>query len=237
MHRPAPPPPRFAGFSRESLELLRQLQANNNRPWFQAHRQLVADLLLRPAEGLVLELGPRLRDRISPGLRAEPRVDGSILRLQHDARFHRGAPYRTHIELWFWEGPGASHQHPGLFVRLAAEELVLGAGITLFPPGLLLRYRALVDEPASGRELAGILSRLTASGMRVTGACLRRVPAPYPRDHERAALMRQIGLKVERSERLPEPVPESVLGPVLPDLLVSGLVRLRPFHAWLRRLE
>jgi len=228
---------RFAGFSRECLELLRQLAANNDQAWFDAHRQLFRDLLVEPAVDLVLEIGPLLRGRVSHGLRAEPRVGGSILRMRHDARFHRERPFRTHLELWFWEGRGPSHQHPGFFVRLASERLVLGAGITLFPPEMLRRYREQVDLPGPGRALAGLLHRLEGSGLGLTGATLRRTPRPYPSDHERAALLMRVGLRVERAEALPGPMPDAVLGPVLPRLLVGGFVRLKPLHEWLRRLE
>ena len=172
-----------------------------------------------------------------PGLRAEPRVGGSILRMERDARFRREDPFRTHLELWFWEGLGPSHQHPGFFVRVAAEELVLGAGITLFPPEMLHRYREQVDLPESGRELVGLLHRLETSGMRLGGESLRRTPRPFASDHERASLLKRVGLKVERVEPLPAAMPEAVLGPVLPELLVSGFARLKPLHKWLRRLE
>jgi uncharacterized protein (TIGR02453 family) len=228
---------RFTGFSRESLELLRQLEANNTRAWYAAHRQLFQELLVEPAMELVVEVAPLLRARISPGMRAEPRVGGSILRMQHDARYMKDRPFRTHLELWFWEGRGPSHQHPGFFARVAAEQLVLGAGMTLFPPDLLLRYRELVDRPETGRELVGILNRLATAGLQVGGACLHRTPRPFPADHERATLLRRLGLRVERIETLPETMPEAVLGPVLPELLVSGFARLKPFHRWLRRLE
>jgi uncharacterized protein (TIGR02453 family) len=228
---------RFGGFTRESLELLRQLEANNTRAWFAAHRPLFRELLVEPALDLVVAMGPLLRRHVAPGLRAEPRVGGSILRLQHDARYAREAPFRTHLELWFWEGRGPSHEHPGFFVKVAPEHLVLGAGITLFTPGLLLRYRERVDEPASGRELVGLLHRLESAGLRVTGESLRRVPRALPADHERAALLRRLGLKVERAEALPSAIPEAVLGPVLPELLISGFVRIKPLHDWLRRLE
>jgi uncharacterized protein (TIGR02453 family) len=229
-------PGRFGGFSRESLELLRQLEAHNTRAWFAGHRELVRELLVEPALDLVVDVGPLLRDRLSPRLRAEPRVGGSILRMQHDARYLRDKPFRTHLELWFWEGRGPSHQHPGFFVRLGADQLVLGAGITLFPPDVLLRYRAEVDKPAPGRELAGIVHRLEAAGMELTGQSLQRTPRPFPADHERAALLRRLGLRVERTEPLHDPMPEAVLGPLLPELLVSGFVRLQPLHGWLRRL-
>lgn len=230
-------PRRFAGFSRECLELLRQLEANNSPAWFEARRQLFRDLLVEPAVELVIEIGPLLRRRVSAGLRAEPRVGGSILRMRHDARYSRDRPFRTHLELWFWEGSGPSHQHPGFFVRLGADELVLGAGITLFPPDLLLRYRELVDQPGSGRELVALLRRLEAGGGGLAGHRLRRVPRPFSTEHERATLLRQLGLRFERIEPLPGAMPEAVLGPVLPELLVSAFARLDPLRRWLLRLE
>ena len=230
-------PRRFAGFSRECLELLRQLQANNNTAWFVPRRQLFRDLLVEPAVDLVNEIGPLLRAHLSSGLRAEPRVGGSILRMRHDARFQRDKPFRTHLELWFWEGRGASHQHPGFFIRLGADELVLGAGITLFPPDVLLRFREQVDLPGPGRELVAILRRLEASGGRVESQRLRRVPRAFPPDHERAELLRLLGLRVERIEPLPGAMPEAVLGPILPELLVSAFSRLDSLRRWLLRLE
>jgi uncharacterized protein (TIGR02453 family) len=230
-------PRRFGGFSRECLELLRQLEANNSQAWFDGHRRLFRDLLVEPAVDLVIEIGPLLRSRVSDGMRAEPRVGGSILRMRHDARFMRARPFRTHLELWFWEGRGPSHQHPGFFVRLSADELVLGAGITLFPPDLLLRFREEVDHPAPGRELVSVLRRLEAAGGHVEGQRLRRVPAQFPADHERATLLRHLGLRVERVQPLPGAMPEAVLGPVLPELLVSGFVRLDPLRRWLLRLQ
>jgi len=228
---------RFGGFTRESLELLRQFEENNSRAWFAAHRRLVREMLVQPALDLVVDLGPFLRREVSPGLRAEPRVGGSILRLQHDARFHREAPLRTHLELWFWEGLGPSHQHPGFFVRLASDRMVLGAGITMFPPDMLARFREHVDLPSTGRELVRVLNGLEDAGMRLTGSSLRRTPKPFTADHERAALLRRVGLRAERTLALSETMPEAVLGPVLPRLLLGGFVRLKPLHEWLRRLE
>jgi uncharacterized protein (TIGR02453 family) len=237
MHAVATDRDRFGGFTREGLELLRQLDANNSRAWFEAHRQLFRELLVGPALDLVVQIGPLLRQRVAPGLRAEPRVGGSILRMHYDARFQRGRPFRAHLELWFWEGRGPSHAHPGFFVRVAHDRLVLGAGISLFTPDLLLEYRDRVDAPGPGRELAGILHRLGRDGYEVAGDCLRRTPRRYPADHERAALLRRLGLRAERAERLPPAMPEAILGPVLPELLVSGFARLKPLHRWLRKLE
>jgi uncharacterized protein (TIGR02453 family) len=224
---------RFTGFPRPAFELLRQLAEHNNRAWFATNRPALEAALVRPALALVTELGPLLRRRVSPGLRVEPRVGGSILRLQHDARYTRDGPFRTHLELWFWEGQGAGRDHPGYFLRLTPDHLVVGAGITMFPADRLLRYRTAVDELRSGRELAAILHRLQRAGWSLEGGRLRRVPRPYPPEHERGHLLRLVGLRVERAE----PLPDAVFGPQLPRLLVMEFVRLMPLHRWLGDLR
>src|SRR5437764_398782 len=112
----------FTGFPREAYEFLGQLARNNRRDWFAARRGAYRALLVQPAVALVAELGPRLRKRVSPELRAEPRVGGSILRQHHDARFAPGdQPFRPYLEVWFWEGSGGARFHPGLFLRIAPE--------------------------------------------------------------------------------------------------------------------
>jgi hypothetical protein len=115
--------------------------------------------------------------------------------------------------------------------------LALGAGITLFPPDVLAVAEQHVDRPGPGRELAAILHRLESAGTHVGGQSLRRTPSSFPADHERAPLLRQLGLRVERLEAVPIEMPEAVVGPVLPELLVSGFQRLEPVRRWLMRLE
>jgi len=224
---------RFGGFPRQAFELLRQLGEHNNRAWYAAHRPALEAMLVRPALALVVDLGPLLRQRVSSTMRSEPRVGGSILRLQHDARHVRAAPFRTHLELWFWEGDGTSREHPGCFVRLAPDRLVVGAGITVFPTHLLAPYRVAVDRVASGTKLSAILHRLESAGWSVEGRRLRRVPGPYPADHERRDLLRLMGLRVER----PEPLPDAVFDAALPEMLAAGFARLRPLHRWLAELR
>ena len=220
---------RFNGFSPRALELLRELALNNNHSWFAAHRPELEQLLVRPSLALIEDLGPLLRSRLSAGIRAEPHVGGSLLRLRKDARFVRESPFRTHLELWFWEGRGRSSQHPGCFLRMTPDRLVLGGGITTFPTDMLARYRSAVDQPASGRELTALLHRLARRGWIAESPSRHRVPRPYGTDHARSDLLRRTGLKVER----PEPLPEAAFDAELPALVASGLAQLKPLHLWL----
>src|ERR687885_910468 len=77
----------FAGFPSEGLALLAGLAENNTREYFDAHRDVYESALLAPAKAFVVALGEELHARVSPGLRAEPRVNGSILRINRDTRF------------------------------------------------------------------------------------------------------------------------------------------------------
>ena len=222
----------FGGFPAAALRFLAELAAHNRRDWFARHRAEYESLLLQPARALVLELEPRLK-RLSPGLRAEPRVGGSILRLHNDARFARDALFKDHLELWFWEGEGSSAAHPGFFVTLSPSSFAVGAGLRRLPPERLPGYRRAVDDPRSGVGLARSLARLERGGWRVEGRQLRRVPAPYGRDHPRAALLRRTGLWAEsRSEP-----PEELFALELPRLLERRFRALLPLHRWLLGLS
>ena len=52
----------FAGFSPTGLAFLANLAQNNNRDWFQAHRDVHQTALLEPALAFVVTLGERLRE-------------------------------------------------------------------------------------------------------------------------------------------------------------------------------
>jgi uncharacterized protein (TIGR02453 family) len=91
----------FAGFPPEGLAFLEGLGRDNTKAYFDAHRATYESALLEPAKAFVVALGEELRARVSPGIRAEPRVNGSILRINRDTRFSADkTPYKDHLDLW-----------------------------------------------------------------------------------------------------------------------------------------
>lgn len=42
-------------------------------------------------------------------------------------------PYKTHLDLWFWQGSGPSRACPGYWFQLTSSELLLGAGMRCAP--------------------------------------------------------------------------------------------------------
>lgn len=174
----------FAGFPASVLEFLRGIAANNSRPWYEAHRSTFESAWLDPARDFVVEVADALRPDV-PEIGAEPKVNGSIIRLQRDTRFsHDKRPYKDHLDLWWWVGGATERRAPGFFVRLIAEHLYLGGGSHGFEDALLLRYRRAIGDGEEGERLAGLLAELRREGgWQIAEPVLKRVPAPYAVDH------------------------------------------------------
>jgi uncharacterized protein (TIGR02453 family) len=221
----------FAGFPRDGLEFLAGLAEDNTRAYFDARRDVYESALLQPAKAFVTALGDELHARVAPGLRAEPRVNGSILRINRDTRFSADKrPYKEHLDFWFWEGEGPSRERPGLFMRLRPTTVGLGAGMHHFEPTALAAYRAAVADERSGRALEEALA--AATGLRGTslgGETYKRVPRGFAADHPRAALLRHGGLYAAGEWKLPRRVSDRAFV----TWTAERLERLAPVERWL----
>jgi len=220
----------FAGFRPELLDFLDRLAANNERTWFQAHRATYEEYFLEPARQLVIALG-QLLPRLGPDIHAEPKVHGSILAIARDTRFSVDkTPYKTHLDLWFWQGEaaGLNRERPGYFLRLSAHGLMLGAGLHAFSAsGMLDRYQQAVVDDERGLQLKLAADRV---GMdRVRGRTYKRVPHGLPADHPRADWLRHSGLYAEISQ----PLPPELYTPALPELCLEQFAHLAPLQQWL----
>jgi hypothetical protein len=74
----------FAGLPRGTQAFLRDLEARNDRGWFEANRARYETDWLAPARALTAALATPCAV-LEPPLRAEPKINGSIRRLQRDA--------------------------------------------------------------------------------------------------------------------------------------------------------
>lgn len=91
----------FNGFSPESPGFLERLAANNNKAWFEEHRDDFEQSLMEPLKNLVSDLtGAMLA--IDPELVVIPAVDKTISRIYRDTRFSRNkSPYKTCLWITF----------------------------------------------------------------------------------------------------------------------------------------
>jgi uncharacterized protein (TIGR02453 family) len=222
----------FEGIPRDGVRFLAELREHNDRDWFAAHRETYDRCLLEPARDLVEAMGEEL-GRAGIEANADPRVGGSIFRINRDTRFSKDKrPYKDHLDLWFWHGEGASRRRPGYFFRLTPDTLVLGAGMHHFERELLERYRAAVDDDTRGAALAGVVAEARRGGYGIGAQGYKRVPRGYDAGHERRELLLHDGLFAW----IDLPLPPAVHTAELPRLCVRHYADLRPVQDWVVEL-
>ena len=221
----------FRGFPEAGQRFLDELALNNNKEWFDSHRRDFDENLLEPAKDFVVELGAAMREKISLGVHAEPKINGSIMRMNRDIRFSKDkSPYKTWFGLWFWEGEKRSMESTGFYLGLTGGEVTLGAGKHGFEPEVLERYRAAVVDPKLGADLQQAIDSVKAAGAyEIGGRSYKQVPRGFDRDHPRADLLLHNGLHAWTSFEDP------------PELHTPGFVEftlrhyqaMAPIHRWL----
>jgi uncharacterized protein (TIGR02453 family) len=201
---------RFTGFPREAIEFFDELARNNNRSWFQAHKDVYERACREPMKDLVDELEPQFGP-------------SKISRINRDIRFSTDkSPYKTHIAA----GIG------GNYISLSAPALYVGGGIYKPDSAGLARFRAAIDKDASGRELEKIVTSLRGKGYDVdTHETLTSAPKGYRADHPRIDLLRMKDMFAGKAF-----APAAWISTRKAfDRITQVLTDIKPFNDWLRR--
>ncbi len=219
----------FEGFPTQTLTFLRGLARNNDKAWFDAHRNDYERYWLEPAKEFVVAAGAALR-KVAPDVRAEPKVNGSIFRVNRDIRFSPDKrPYKDHLDFWFWEGE-RKDAVSGFYLRITPRSVGIGVGAHGFDTQRLAAYRAAVVDPDSGSALAKVVSSIERKGYEVQGEHYKLTPRGFePANATQERLLRHGALFAGVDEK-----PAS-------DLHTAAFVghavaewrRMSPLHRWL----
>jgi len=221
--------PPFRGFPEEGLLFLRRLKRNNNRRWFQAHRQEYQDLVRFPMECLIATLAQRMAD-VATEIEFHPKK--SIFRVYRDTRFSKNkTPYKTNIAASFkLRGHKSPMDTPGLYVGIEPGEVWVGGGLYLpMGPQLKAIRNAIASDPDAWLAVAEN-SRFQDVYGGIDGEKLVKAPLGYPKDHPMIEYLRHKQFYAGRvfedsaclSARFPGAV-ETVFRDILP--LVRWLVQ------------
>ncbi|MDF1855551.1 DUF2461 domain-containing protein [Pseudooceanicola sp.] len=177
----------FSDFIPQARDFLIRLRADNSRDWFAAHQDEYDATIKAPAKRLLDEIAAPLA-----GITGA-KVSKKLFRPQRDIRFSKDkTPYKDHCHM-LWHAPAGSEV--GYYFGIAPDYVRIGAGIMGFNGSALDQWRGLVDS-ATGAELAQLLDNLRAAGCDISKPDLKRVPAPYDKDHPRGDLLRRKSLTV-----------------------------------------
>ncbi|GDX83024.1 hypothetical protein LBMAG42_48350 [Deltaproteobacteria bacterium] len=169
----------MATFPPETLRYLAELDANNNKPWFDANRARYDQHYVAVGKAFLDTLSARLK------------LPGKMMRIYRDVRFSKEkTPYKPHLDVWFTESEGWG---PGLFARLRPDSFLVGMGCHDFEKPQLAKFRAAVVS--DGDSL-----RAALTGLEPGGATLKRYPKGFPED----PLMLHTALHVEQTGPVPD---------------------------------
>ena len=139
----------FSGFSKETGEFLWELAFNNERPWFQSHKETFERVLNEPFKALAHDTYEELCT-----LLPEEGFSVHVSRIYRDARrlFGRG-PYKDH--LWFTFTPaGAADYGPAFWFQIGASDYSYGLGFWAPTSAYMEAFRrAIAANPAAFERL------------------------------------------------------------------------------------
>lgn len=171
----------FSGFPAEMYEFWEQLEANNNREWFQRHKAEFESAIKTPMRLLCDELEAKYGD-------------AHVFRINRDIRFSKDkSPYKLEQGAVFGESISA-----GFYFHVDADGIMIGCGYPELAADQLERFRAAVAADTTGAAFETVVRTLRRGGFdvgslqgnQIAEPDLKRVPKPYPPDHPRGDFLR-----------------------------------------------
>ena len=163
----------FGGWPVQALDFFEELEVENTKAFWLAHKDLYQAKVLAPMVALLSDLAPEFGE-------------GHVFRPYRDVRFSRDkSPYKTNI---------AAHNDAG-YISLSAGALGVGTGLYMPSADQLARFRAAVAHDRTGTELVRLIEALRKKDIAVSAhEVLKTAPRGYAADHPRIELLRHKGL-------------------------------------------
>ncbi len=167
-----------------------ELKQNNARDWFEPRKDHFVENIRKPGEFFASLLAEEISRKTG-----QPHK-GKLYRIYRDVRFSKDkTPYNTHFHVSA-DPIDRDTLAPTFFFASESGEMALYLGMVGFQGESLLRYRAFIDtwgdRLEEEREAAG------AHYAEFGPAALKRVPAPYDKDHPHGDLLKRKSLIFKR---------------------------------------
>ena len=172
-------PLEFTGFTEAALDFYDDLEMDNTKSYWEAHKDVYQASVKAPMTALVTALEREFGN-------------AKVFRPFRDVRFAKDkTPYKTHQGAFVAAGPAC-----GWYVEISARGFRSGAGFYEASGSDLGRIRASIANELTGDQLGKILAKLKRAGFTVGGDRLKTSPRGYDADHPRIDLLRHRSLTV-----------------------------------------
>jgi len=172
----------FDGFPVAALDFYDDLEVDNTKSFWEAHKAVYTESVLAPMKALTAAL-------------EEEFGAAKIFRPYRDVRFAKDkTPYKTHQGAFVRVADAT-----GYYVEVSPRGVRTGGGSYHLESPRLAAFRAAVAHDTYGAELERRLGVLEKKGYDVGGDRLKTSPRGYDADHPRIELLRHRSLVVGRS--------------------------------------
>jgi uncharacterized protein (TIGR02453 family) len=173
-------------FTPSVFAFLRELEANNDRAWWEVNKDRYVKVIREPALDFITDFAPRLT-KISSHFVADARtVGGSLMRPYRDTRFSKDkTPYKTNVGIQFRHEMGKDVHAPGFYLHLEPGSCFAGAGMWKPKAAVARQVREAIYENPGDWRRATRSKRFTETWDLDRGddSLLKRVPKEFQGDH------------------------------------------------------
>ncbi|KXP08873.1 DUF2461 domain-containing protein [Tsukamurella tyrosinosolvens] len=171
----------FTGFPEAALDFYDDLEADNSKVFWEAHKEVYKTAVAAPMAALTEEL-------------ADEFGTAKIFRPYRDVRFSKDkTPYKTHQGAFIGVGPAT-----GYYLQIGAPGVRVGAGFYAASPTRLAAFRKAIDNDLYGPALEKVIAKLRRTGWEIGGETLKTAPRGWDADHPRIELLRHKSLSAMR---------------------------------------
>lgn len=146
----------FTGFTDETVDFMWGIRFNNEKAWFEAHKEQYLRSLQQPMRELCGEVYDFLREQ-----RPDYGLTGKVSRIYRDARrLHGRGPYKDHLWLSVEQPGDAWTSRPTFWFELQPEGWSYGLGYWQPKPVVMQKLRCRMDrDPVPMEKLVRKLNR------------------------------------------------------------------------------
>ena len=209
----------FAGFTPETFDFLWGIRLNNNREWFEQHKEEYLTRLYRPMKELGAELYEAFPDKDNTQLK--------VSRIYRDARRHYPVPYKESLLITIRKAAGEDAlMPPCLYFEILPEGVNTGFFFWHPAPAAMAQFRRdIAEKPEPFLALMENTKKVT--GLTLGAECYKRPSAaPDPRLQPYYAWKAKIGCA-----RRAEPSP-ALFTPELKDDISTLFEQLLPVYTF-----
>jgi uncharacterized protein (TIGR02453 family) len=175
-------PVEFAGIPEAALDFYDDLETDNTKSFWTAHK----DVYEASVRGPMTALASALESEFG---------EAKTFRPYRDVRFSKDkTPYKTHQGVFVPRGPAT-----GWYVQVGAAGVMVGVGFYEASSERLSRIRDAIVDNRRGRRLESIVGALTEGGWSLGGDRLKTSPRGYDADHPRIDLLRHKSMVLHKT--------------------------------------